>query len=1027
MRQPSPGRRFSSLFALLLAVGLLLPVTSLAAPAAPGQGRPQPGQVGVTSVDRNQFSPPPKPRHRRLDSLLNRLVEQLAVRPAAAAAAQAPLAEGNAVAVSIAAIGDTAPLRAWLAGRGARVANVGVDVVEAYVPVSELAALGARPDVRRVTAIVPPRADVISQGAAVHGSPNWNANGFTGAGVKVGIIDGGFIGYGSLIPAELPTPAAVRCYTGVGAFSSDFADCQTGTDHGAAVAEALVDIAPQAQLYLANPVSALDLHATIDWMASQGVKVISRSMSNLWDGLGDGSSPDTSSPLGAVNKAVNGDIIWLNSAGNTGEAAWLGGYADADADEFLEFAPAIELNALQLQSPQSIVIQARWQDSWTNAARDIDLLVFRLVNNSPPQLVAFSDDEQSGAPGDRPFELISVTLPAGSYGIALNHFAGAAPGWLQVMAFTRQPLGVRTGGSVTNPGESANPGMLTVGAAAWSSTSTIEPYSAQGPMPDGRVKPDIVGADRGDSVTYGPNGFTGTSQSTPHLAGLAALVRQRYPNLSAVEVATYLKDNATPRGSGRPNNTWGYGLAALPAVDSPPPPPPPPPPGNTVGATTWYFAEGYTGPGFDEYLTIQNPNAAAAQITITYFLNGAPPVARNITVAGNSRYTVTVHDPAQGVGRNWQVSAKVEVTNGVGVVAERPMYFTYLGSITGGHNVMGVNAPRASWWFAEGYTGAGFDQYLTLMNPNPAPAPVTITYYLGGGQAPVVKGLTVPANSRYTVTVHDSAEGVGRGQEVSAKVETSHPGGIVAERPIYFRYGGSIPGTTGGHNVMGAAGPQPAWFFPDGATAPGWDMYLTLMNPAAQDSQVRLTYYVVGEATPRIKDIVAPRNARTTVAVHDATLGVGRGLLLGVKVETTNGVNLVAERPIYFRYSPSVNGGHDVMGAAAPATTWLFAEGYTGDGFDEYLTILNPNATAANVTVTYYLNGGGGPIARTLTVGPYSRATVAVHDVGQVGRGREVSAKVESTNGVGVVAERPMYFVYGAATDGGHTVMGFAP
>ena len=93
-----------------------------------------------------------------------------------------------------------------------------------------------------------------------------------------------------------------------------------------------------------------------------------------------------------------------------------------------------------------------------------------------------------------------------------------------------------------------------------------------------------------------------------------------------------------------------------------------------------------------------------------------------------------------------------------------------MGGVTGGHNVMGVTAPAPRpGYFAEGYTGAGFDEYLTILNPNPAAAPVTITYYLGGGQAPVVKTLTVPASSRATVAVHDAALGVGRGQEVAAQ------------------------------------------------------------------------------------------------------------------------------------------------------------------------------------------------------------------------------------------------------------------
>src|SRR5688572_27905441 len=77
----------------------------------------------------------------------------------------------------------------------------------------------------------------------------------------------------------------------------------------------------------------------------------------------------------------------------------------------------------------------------------------------------------------------------------------------------------------------------------------------------------------------------------------------------------------------------------------------------------------------------------------------------------------------------------------------------------------GAQSPRQSWLFAEGYTVTCVDQYLTILNPNVASAPVAITYSPGGGRVPVVKNITVPANARYTVIVHDPAEGVGRGQE----------------------------------------------------------------------------------------------------------------------------------------------------------------------------------------------------------------------------------------------------------------------
>ena len=66
----------------------------------------------------------------------------------------------------------------------------------------------------------------------------------------------------------------------------------------------------------------------------------------------------------------------------------------------------------------------------------------------------------------------------------------------------------------------------------------------------------------------------------------------------------------------------------------------------------------------------------------------------------------------------------------------------------------------------------------------------------------MTKQLTVAAESRAAVAVHEAALGVGRGEAVSAKVETTHGGGVVAERPIYFVFDGRLDG---GHTVLGYA------------------------------------------------------------------------------------------------------------------------------------------------------------------------------------------------------------------------------
>ena len=64
--------------------------------------------------------------------------------------------------------------------------------------------------------------------------------------------------------------------------------------------------------------------------------------------------------------------------------------------------------------------------------------------------------------------------------------------------------------------------------------------------------------------------WSGTSQASPHIAGLAALVKQRFPDYSPAQIADYLKEHAEERGVPGSDNTWGYGFARLPELDETP-------------------------------------------------------------------------------------------------------------------------------------------------------------------------------------------------------------------------------------------------------------------------------------------------------------------------------------------------------------------------------------------------------------------------------------------------------------------------
>ena len=513
---------------------------------------------------------PRKPSYARLGSRLSDVADH-ALRSGDAAAAQAfartnPLVRNQRIPVTIRTT-SAAAVTAFLRSRGHQPANESAGVLEAYVTPGLLRALALHPAVRSVREVVPPRPSVVSEGVALHNADTWQAEGYGGSGVKVGVIDVGFIRFASLMGSELPGSVTRRCYSAVGVFSTNLAHCETRTIHGTGVAEALIDVAPDVQLFIANPTSTLDFQSTIAWMASQGVRVINFSAGWVWDGPGDGTSPYSDSPLASVVDAVNAGITFVAAAGNQEGATWFGAYEDADADSWHEFGTA-ELNHVTLPASGTASFQMRWQDSWGSASRDIDLYLL----DSALNIVAGSEDVQDGTAGSVPREFLAYTSSAGgTYYLAVRRYSGAEPAWVQVQSFSSNPLGESTVGySVVNPAESHQAGVLAVGAAAWSTSSTIEYFSSRGPTPDGRIKPDIVGADRGSSFTYAPQIFAGTSQASPHVAGLAALVIQAFPAYTPAQVSSYLMSNALPRGAS-PNHTWGAGLAFLPDLLSAPP------------------------------------------------------------------------------------------------------------------------------------------------------------------------------------------------------------------------------------------------------------------------------------------------------------------------------------------------------------------------------------------------------------------------------------------------------------------------
>ena len=254
------------------------------------------------------------------------------------------------------------------------------DYIEAFVPVLLLGQTSEQSGVLNVELIQPPESlqsssGTIGNGPSVHVSKAWNDGGYTGQNVKIGIIDNGFFRFMDLMGTDLPSSVEARCYhSWLSPPSQDLADCPTHDSndnpifHGTMVSESIMDIAPHASLYIANPRTKGELQDVVDWMISENVSVINKSQVWNFDGPGDGTSPFSTSPLNAIDRAVSAGIVWVNAAGNHAERTWFmrGPFAFSTVNvsgenrRFVNFSESEYENTFYIGR-----LELRWEGSWT--------------------------------------------------------------------------------------------------------------------------------------------------------------------------------------------------------------------------------------------------------------------------------------------------------------------------------------------------------------------------------------------------------------------------------------------------------------------------------------------------------------------------------------------------------------------------------------------------------------------------------------------------------------------------------------
>lgn len=433
--------------------------------------------------------------------------------------------------------------------------------IRVYAPVSKLRALGALPDIRVARAPYKAKAlegygSIISESVALTGADAVQDAGFDGAGVKVAVVDLGFIGLTDAQTAGEIPPTAHRLkgnQTGI--------DIEVDTPHGTGVAEHVMDMAPGAELYCIYIADGLDLENAMIYIRNNGIQVANHSVGWVNASYYDDTGPVT----GMINDSHDDDgVFWAVSAGNDANRHWRGTWNDPDIDGRLDWLAGDEYHDLS-GSYSTAYIFLNW-DQYGNSLTDLDLYIY----DKNDILVASSTGSQTGLQDPQEWVGFSYSTSLAPYRIVVEHYSGPTDDLdMTVFSFYHDMEYAIPGNAFMEPADAH--GAFTVGAIYQGNYSLPDPppeyFSSHGPTNDGRMKPEITAPDGTESYTYGAS--YGTSFSSPTTAGAAAVMLSLNPLFTPTQVGDSLMAMAIDIGIAGQDSVHGAGkLNFAIAIDS---------------------------------------------------------------------------------------------------------------------------------------------------------------------------------------------------------------------------------------------------------------------------------------------------------------------------------------------------------------------------------------------------------------------------------------------------------------------------